>query len=162
MRYMIKQKMLSLGDSFDIKDDDGQSSFKVKGKLLSLRDKMILTDVDGKEVATITRKLISLQPTFLIHRHNKLEARLWKKRTLIRQKFGFDGPAMKGVTLQGNIWDSEYTFKRKGKSLAKVSRKFWSLSDTYGVHILDDDADIVMVMASAIALDMLRDEEAQG
>ena len=40
MRYAMKQKVLSLTDSFTIKDSDGNKVYQVKGKLLSIGDKL--------------------------------------------------------------------------------------------------------------------------
>jgi uncharacterized protein YxjI len=38
MRYQLKQKIWTLGDTFAIKDGDGNDVFLVKGKVFSIGD----------------------------------------------------------------------------------------------------------------------------
>ena len=56
--FVLKQKMWSLsGDSFDIKDHEGNIVYKVKGKALSLRDTMHVSDANDTKVAVLQKKL---------------------------------------------------------------------------------------------------------
>ena len=56
--FVLKQKMWSWsGDSFDIKDHEGNIVYKVKGKALSLRDTMHVSDANDTKVAVLQKKL---------------------------------------------------------------------------------------------------------
>lgn len=44
MRYVMRQKLLSFGDDFTIKDAEGRDVLYVDGKVLSLGDKLIFKD----------------------------------------------------------------------------------------------------------------------
>ena len=47
-RYQIQEKIFSLGDNFNIKDEVGQKVLTVRSKLFSLGDKLVLEDMAGK------------------------------------------------------------------------------------------------------------------
>jgi uncharacterized protein YxjI len=47
-RYQVREKILSVGDQFKIKDELGNDMFIVKSKILSIGDSLILEDTNGK------------------------------------------------------------------------------------------------------------------
>lgn len=49
-RYQIREKILSIGDQFKIKDEHGHDAFIVKSKVLSIGDHLVLEDTNGKLV----------------------------------------------------------------------------------------------------------------
>ena len=61
-RYMIKEKMWSLGNNFKIADENGEDAFFVKGKVFSWGDDLSLLDTAGVEQARIKQKLMSFLP----------------------------------------------------------------------------------------------------
>ncbi len=63
MRYVIREKFISVGDDSDITAEAGNLAFRVDGKVLTLRDTLVLRDPAGEEVARVHRKLIALRPT---------------------------------------------------------------------------------------------------
>jgi uncharacterized protein YxjI len=52
----MKQKLLSWGDDFTIKDENGTDTFFVDGKALSFGDKLSFQDMSGKELVYIEQK----------------------------------------------------------------------------------------------------------
>ena len=156
MRYVMKQKILTFTDDFTIRDTDGNPAYRVKGKLLSLRDQLIFRDLSGGKVATIRQKLISLSPRYRIYRDGDLQAEVKKRKlTLIREKFKVN---MKDGTpdleIKGNIFDHDYRFERRGRDVARVSKKWVALRDSYGVDI-NPDEDEVLILACAVIVDMI-------
>jgi hypothetical protein len=67
--YIIKAKLLSIGDDFDITDDSGRVAYHVDGKAFSMRNKLVIEDPAGQEVATIERHLVALRPD--VRRHHR-------------------------------------------------------------------------------------------
>ena len=47
-RYQVRGKILAIGDQFKIKDERDNDLFIVKSKLLSIGDTLILEDTNGK------------------------------------------------------------------------------------------------------------------
>src|SRR6187397_3002606 len=52
-RFLMRQKLLSIGDDFWIENDQGERAYKVNGKALRVRQTFVLEDVSGDEVAKI-------------------------------------------------------------------------------------------------------------
>ncbi|MFY9253631.1 MAG: LURP-one-related family protein [Fuerstiella sp.] len=154
MRYVIKQKWLTLGDKYSIRNENGDDVFYVNGRVFSFGDKLSLTDADGHELAFIAQKLLAWGPTYNIHVRGQHYATVKKKLfTLFRCRFEVDIPGPDDLVAQGSFLDHEYTFTRHGEHVASVSKKWFSWTDTYGVDIADGE-DEVLILASAIVIDL--------
>ncbi len=154
MRYVMKQKMLSFGSDFVIKDADGGEVFYVDGKALSIGDQLSFQDMVGNEVAFIRQKLLSWGPTYEVHRGGQLYAVIKKKFTFFRNQFLVDVPGPMDFAVQGDFVDHEYTFMCGGESVAVVSKQWFSWSDTYGVDVREGEDD-VLILSSAVVIDMV-------
>jgi len=160
MRYLMRQKMFSFGDDFTIKDGDGNDAFLVDGKVFAIGNKLTFEDVrTKKEIARIDQKLIALTPTYEIERDGKVVAVVKKSMfTLFSCKFTVDVPGPDDLEAKGDFMDHDYKFVRGGKTVARVSKKWFTLRDTYGVDI-DDDQDAVLILASTVVIDMACHED---
>ena len=49
-RFMMRQRMVAIGDDYWIEDDNGDRVFKVNGKVARVRDTWELEDPDGSRV----------------------------------------------------------------------------------------------------------------
>lgn len=109
----------------------------------------------GNELAFIQQKLLSWGPTYEISRNGELVATVKKKHfTLFRCKFSIDVPGSDNLEAQGSFLDYDYKFTRGNRTAAEVSKKWFSLRDTYGVEI-DDGEDAVLLLASTVVIDMV-------
>jgi hypothetical protein len=64
--YLLKEKLFSWGGDFSIKNEDGDTAFKVDGKVLTLRDKKVVYDGDQNKLCVIQAKLMSCRPEMQI------------------------------------------------------------------------------------------------
>ena len=155
MRYVMKQKLFCWGDDFRIKNDDGDDVFFVDGRAFSIGNKLSFQDMNGNELAFIRQKLLSWGPTYEITRGDELLAVVKKHLfTLFRCKFTVDVPGPADLEAQGSFMDMEYTFERGGRTVAEVSKRWFSFSDTYGVDINRGEDD-VLILASTVVIDMI-------
>ncbi len=155
MRYVLKQKLLSWGNDFRIRNEAGDEVYFVDGKVFSLRNRLAFEDMQGRELATIQKKLLSWGPTYEIYRDGKLSAVVKKKLfTLLRCKFTVDVPGPDDLEAQGSFLDYEYTFQRGSRVVAQVSKRWFSWTDTYGVEIHPGEDDVLM-LASAVVIDQI-------
>lgn len=156
MRYVMKQKILTLTDQFTIKDDKGKDVYQVKGKLISLGDKLSLRDMQDNELAVIKQEIISLVPSYRIYRDGDLQADVSKKLlTVLKDKFKVDmKDGSKDLQIIGNILDHEYRIKRGRDEVAHVSKKWISIRDNYGIEV-DEGEDDVLILACAVIVDMI-------
>ena len=151
----MRQRILSWGDDFAIRNADGEDAYYVDGKVFSFGDKLSFRDAQGNEAALIDQKLLALGPQYEIIRGGKTVAVVKKHLfTLLRARFTIDVPGPDDLEARGNFLDHEYTFDRAGREVARVSKKWFSFTDTYGIDI-DDQEDDVLILASAVVIDLV-------
>lgn len=155
-RYKIRQKLISIGDDFWIENQEGRKIFKVDGKALRLRKTLIFEDLKGNKLCQIQERLLPIKETMAIDGADGKQLAVVKKAFLtpLRDKWDVkvkDGP---DLDVQGNILDLEYSIKQGRDKIAQVSKKWFRLTDTYGVEI-DDGQNDVLILAVAIAIDMM-------
>ncbi len=159
MRFVLKQRLLSWGDDFYIKDENDHDVFFVDGKAFSFGDQLSFQDVTGNELAYIEQKLFTWGPTYEIYRNGQLKAVVKKEFfTFFRCVFTVDVPGPNDLIAEGDFWDHEYVFTRSGSVVAQVSKKWFAWSDTYGIEIAEDE-DAVLILASAVVIDQICHDE---
>ena len=141
MRYVLKQKLLSWGDDYYIRDGEGREMYFVDGKAISWGGQLSFKDMEGHELAFIKQKLLKLSPTYEIHRSGELAAVVKKELfALFHHRFTVDVPGPNDLEARGD------------REVATVSKRWFSLGDTYGVEIADGEDD-VLILASAVVVD---------
>ena len=154
MLYMMKQKFWSMGDDFTIRDQQGNDVFFVDGRAFSIGDKLSFQDMAGHELAYIAQKLLSFKKTYEIYRDNQLFANVVKEITFFRDQFSVDVPGPNDYEVNGNFLDHEFEFTRSGRTVARVSKTYFSWTDTYGIDIVDGEDDIT-ILATAVVIDLV-------
>jgi uncharacterized protein YxjI len=159
MRYVMREKLFAFGNDFTIKDESGRDCYFVDGKILTIKEKLSLQDMQGNELASIREKLFSWGKTFEIYKGNRRVATVKKKIfTLFRDVFDLEDTAAGELDATGDFFDHEYTFTRDGRTIATVSKRFFSWTDTYGIDIADGE-DEILILAAAVVIDMCSHEE---
>jgi uncharacterized protein YxjI len=154
MRFQMRQKLLSLADTYNITDADGAAVYCVEGKLISLGKQLSFQDMEQKELAFIRQKLLNWAPTYEIWHQGGLEAVVKKELfTFFHCVFHVqDTPGHDALVAEGNFNDHEYVFSRAGEAVATVSKQWFTIADSYGIE-MDDREDIVLVLACAVVID---------
>lgn len=155
-RYKITQKLLSIGDDFWIENQDGQKVFKVDGKTLRIRKTLAFEDADGNKLCQIKERLLSVRDTMVIEDPHGRDLAVIKKALIapLRDRWTVNIRNGPDLSVVGNILDREYSIKQKGKKVAEVSRKWFRITDTYGVEIAEGQEDVI-ILAVAVAIDMM-------
>jgi len=155
MRYVMRQKLLSLADNFTIKNEQEQDVFLVKGKVFSFGDKLSFQDLAGNELVFIDQRLLNWSPTYELWKGDKLLAVVKRELfSFIHHRFTVDVPGPNDLEAEGDFLDHEYTISRGGSVVATVSKRWFSWADTYGIEIADGEDD-VLVLATAVVVDMV-------
>jgi len=161
MRYVMKQKFWSWGDDFRIQNADGRDVFFVDGRAFSWGDKLSFQDMERRELAFIRQRLLAWGPTYEIESQGRLVAVVKKKLfTLLRCRFTVDVPGPDDLEAQGSFLDHEYNFTRHDQQVAQVSKRWFALTDTYGVDIAEGEDDL-LILATAVVIDMVCHQESK-
>lgn len=160
MRFILKERIFSLRESYYIRNEAGDNVLEVTGRLLSLRDKLTLRDMQGNEAATITSHLIALRSTYTIDRPGQPDATVKKDFiNILREGFSVDmAGGLPDLRIQGDILDHSYTISRQGNTIAQVSKKWISLRDSYVIDI-EEGEDATLLLACAIVVDRISHED---
>jgi uncharacterized protein YxjI len=159
MRYVIRERFFRLGEDSDITDDQGRPVYHVDGQVLTLHNTLIVRDMAGNEVAKVERQLIALRPTYHISRPGAAPATV--RKHLISpfvDRFTIDLPGTHDLSVTGSLLEHEYTIARDGQTVAVVSKRWLSLTETYGVDVAAGQDD-VLILAATLALDLAQDRE---
>jgi uncharacterized protein YxjI len=152
-RYRMRQHLLSIGEDFTIEDEQGKPAFKVDGKVLRIRETFEITRMDGTEVATIREKKLAIRDSMNILRGGETVATV--KKALIApfgDRFRVEVKGGEDLEVKGEILDHDYEIRRGGQTVGRISRKWFTLRDTYGIDIAPGE-DEGIVLAIAVALD---------
>jgi uncharacterized protein YxjI len=150
----MKQKLVSFGDDFYIKDENGNNVFFVDGKVFSIGNQLSFKDLNGNELVHIQQKVLAWGPTYELYQGDQRRAVVRRDLfSLFRHRFTVDVPGPDDLEAEGNLLDLEYTLSRGEQQVATVSKKWFSWSDTYGVDIADGEDD-VLILASTVVIDM--------
>lgn len=158
-RYRMRQKIFALGQDFFIENEQGQNAFKVDGKVLRLRDTLYFKDMQGNTLCQIQQKIARIRETMDVDGPDGRAVASVRKAliTPLRDRWTVkigDGP---DLSAQGNILNHEYTISDGSRKVAEISKKWFRLSDTYGVEVAPDQNDVV-ILAVTVAIDMMAHE----
>lgn len=157
MTYQIKEKLFSIGNQFSILDEAGREAFYVKSQVFSWGKKLSFQDAAGMEIARIHQKVASWQPRYHILKGETQVAEILKKFTFFKPVFDMTLHGKGHVQINGNLVAHEFEFSHQGRSIANVSKKYWSWSDTYGVSIAEGEDDVVFLAACIVIDQVLHD-----
>jgi uncharacterized protein YxjI len=152
----MRQNLVAIGDDFAIENEGGQKVYQVDGKILRIRDTLHFKDMAGKLLCQIKERLIAITDSMTVEDGDgKVLASIHKAlisplvdRFVVRVKNGPD------LHVSGNLLDYEYDIKDGRDKVAEISKKWFRITDTYGVEIAPGQNE-VLILAITVAVDML-------
>ncbi|MBC2865959.1 LURP-one-related/scramblase family protein [Streptomyces mexicanus] len=160
MRFLVRDRILGIGDDYWIEDEHGTKVFLVDGKAMRLRDTFELKDAQGRVLIDIHQKMFSLRDTMVIERDGQALAKIRRKRlSLLRNHYRVSLVDGTELDVSGKILDREFAVEYDGELLAVISRRWLSVVDTYGVDVVRDDADPALLIAVAVCVIHLAEKE---
>jgi uncharacterized protein YxjI len=157
--YVIRERMFRMGEDSDITDEAGQLVLHVDGKVMSLHNRLVLQDPSGREAGQVHRKLAALRPTYELTIGGKDVAEVRKHLfTPFGERFTIDVHGAGDMEISGDLLGHEFTIERDGQTVATVSRRWLSVTDSYAVDVAPGE-DTVLILASVLALDLALDAE---
>jgi uncharacterized protein YxjI len=153
-RYMMREKMFSIGDDFWIETEGGDRAFKVDGKALRIRETLVVESPSGEELFTIQEKKLSVRDKMEVERGGTTVATIKKALVGIRDRYSIEVEGGGDLSAKGNVVDHEYKIERDGDKVAEVSKRWLRVRDTYGIEVApgEDDA---LILAVTICIDRM-------
>jgi uncharacterized protein YxjI len=154
MKYLLKQKLISFGDDFDVLDEQGRKAFYFDSKTGGFTAKIIVLSDKGEQLAVIKKKMFSFRPTYIVKKDGKELARIFKKAFSFRKSFIVDIPGPNDITVNGKFVEHGYLFYQDGRQIAEVSKKWFTGKDTYGVDI-ENPNNTLLILCASVIIDIL-------
>ena len=160
MRYLVRERLFDIKDDFWVTDEDGRRVFFVNARLVSLHHTLVLEDAAGRKLASIKHKLLTFTDAINIEHDGVVVATVHRAvfsplhhRAYIDLHDG--GDRLEAV---GNIIDKDFEIRDGGQVVARISRKWFTIRDAYGVDVAPGQND-AFIIAIAVCLDRIHHDE---
>ena len=113
-----------------------------------------MDDLQGNEVARVHRRLVALMATYEIDFPDVPGPTEVHRRfsNPLRPKWTISQPGQPDLTMTGNFFGHDFSIEKDGQEVASVSKKWVSLTDSYGVDIADGQNDL-LILCGVLALE---------
>jgi len=149
MRLMIKQRVFSWGDKFDIYDEEGNVRFFVKGELFSFGHQLHVFDTRDNEIGSVHEVIFSFPKQFEIVMGGCQQGTITKQFTFFKQEYDID---FNGWYVEGDFLDWNYEVYSNGRPIIHINKEWLAWGDTYTIDI-ENPADELMAVMLVVAID---------
>jgi len=157
-RLKVRERLFAFGDDFWVENARGQRAYLVDGKALRVRDTLLFKDMQGQERYKLQEKMVRVRDTMTLYNADGSDAATIKKAliTPLRDRYTVDLPGRGGLETQGNILHHEYTIDQAGRTVARISKSWFRVRDTYGIEVVPNTVDPLLIVALSVAIDMIQ------
>lgn len=138
MDFIVKQRIFSLADNFDIRDESGQAHYIIEGKLFSLGKKLNIYDMDRNHLIFIEEKIFKILPEYFLYQGEEMVAKVKRQLTFFKPRVDINS-IYGDFTIKGSVLAYSFYIEKDGRVVAQISKGLLTLSDTYTVSIGDDE-----------------------
>ena len=148
MKLLIKQRLFSWTDSYDIYDENMNTKYTAKADFFALGHRIRFFDSYGGEIGYISEKLLRLFAEFDVFIGGRRYGSIKKKFSFFTPKYDID---YNGWRIEGDFLGWDYNvISPSGSVVAHISKELLHLTDTYAIDIADpsDEIDVLMLVAA--------------
>jgi uncharacterized protein YxjI len=162
--FTIDQRLLSIRNTYVVKDRNGQQLGFVKQEFVSWGPKFWFEDNAGVHLGEVDGKVMTIHHEYEIKdKNDQLKGKVKKK---ILKLFGSewwmeDSAGQEVARINGNIVHHTYDIVTPDKktTIAKVHLNWATIRDEYCIEIVKEDFDALLVLGYAIAMDNVEHSE---
>ena len=149
MQLLIKQRVFSWTDTYDVYDEKEEQKYFVKAEIFTLRHQIHVYDKGGNEVGVVKQRLLTPLSAFDIEIGGKEFGSVQKEFSFFKPRYELD---YNGWRCEGDFLAWEYDVYEACSVAVHISKKPFKWGDTYVLDILDPK-DEIMALMLAIAID---------
>lgn len=150
MRYQMQRKFAFIEGKYTVQDESGKDVFAIRGKF---GKGFSFEDSAGHQLASMERKSRFLRRTYVLIRDGQTAATV-RQRFAFRPRFSVTLAGGSQLEITGDLTAHEYDLSRNGLPAAHISKKWFSLADTYGVEV-GEDVDPILALSLTVILDLM-------
>lgn len=149
MKLLIKQRVFSWTDTYDVYDEQGEPKYFVKAEFFSLGHRIHVYNRNGQEIGMIQEKLLTMMPKFEVKVMGKYAGVIEKRFTFFKPKYEID---YNGWRVEGDFLGWEYDVMSGCSAVMHISKELLHWGDTYVIHFQNPE-DEIMGLLLVIAID---------
>lgn len=149
MKLLIKQRVFSWTDTYDVYDESGAVKYFVKAEFFPLGHILHVYDAAEREAGVIRQKLLSLLPVFEIEVDGRTVGRIEKRISLFWPKYDID---YNGWRAEGDFMGWEYDVYSGRGTVAHITKEMFHWGDTYVIDYPDPEDELTALLL-VIAID---------
>lgn len=149
MKLLIKQRVFSWSDTYDIYDEQGNVRYFVKAEIFALGHQIHVYDANRNELAVIHQRLLTFLPAFEIEIDGRIVGTIQKKFTLFRPQYEID---YNDWRVEGDFLGWDYDVYSGCSSVIHISKELLHWGDTYTIEFANPEDELQGILL-VIAID---------
>ena len=150
MELLIKQRVFSWTDSYDVYDENGQPRYFVKAEFLTLGHQIHVYDTQtGRELGSIHQRLLTFLPAFEVVLNGRTVGSVRKRFSLLFPRYDVD---YRDWSVEGDLLNWDYEVTRGSETVMTISKELLHWGDTYTLRY-QTPADELPGLLLVIAID---------
>jgi uncharacterized protein YxjI len=160
--FVLKKKLLSLRQHYDLEDRSGTKLGEADGNLFQFPAKFVVMDTAGTELMHLEGKVLSLRDQFTFFDPAGAELGTIKKKILkpIGEEYWIEKDGVEMMRIYGNFTEHDYKMEVNGVQVASVHKKWFSVRDQLGVSITGE-VDHRVIIGAVIVIEHVEVVERQ-
>ena len=152
MKLLIKQRVFSWTDTYDVYDYMGEPKYYVKAEFFSFGHSLHIYRHDtDEEIGHIKEKIFTFLPAAEIYVGGSFLGTIRKEFTFFVPKYTID---YNGWDIEGDFLGWEYEVRSPRGTVASISKQLFRFGDTYEIDI-EDPSDELDALLTVITIDMM-------
>ena len=158
-KLLIKQKVFSWTDQYDVYDEMGNPRYFVKADMFTIGHRIrVYEKASGREIGLIQEKLFRILREFEISINGVSQGAIKKQFTFFFPKYDID---YKGWKLEGDFMEWNYSIYEGQRLVVKIEKQLFHWGDTYVLDFADPNDEVPALMV-AIAMDAAKCSESNN
>lgn len=150
MELLIKQRVFSWTDTYDVYDETGEARYYVEAEFLTLGHQIHVYDKrSGREVGSIHQRFFTFMPTFDITIGGREYGSVSKEFSFLLPRYHVD---FQGWDVEGDVFNWDYRVTQGSREIMSISRELFRWGDTYVLRY-GNPADEMPGLLLVIAID---------
>lgn len=150
MKLLIKQRVFSWTDTYDVYDEYETPRYFVKAEFLSLGHKIhVYHKQTGREVGAIREKLLTFMPKFEIEVNGQVMGVIEKQFTFLRPKYEIN---YNGWQVEGDFLGWNYDVMSGSSAVMHIQKELFRWGDTYVIDYQNPEDELLGLLL-VIAID---------
>ena len=159
MQLLIKQRVFSWTDSYDVYDERGEARYFVKAEFFALGHQIHVYDkATGRELGSVHQRLFSFLPTFEVVINGQVMGTVQKQFSLFTPRYQVD---YRGWDVEGDFMSWDYSVLRGSREVMTISKELFHWGDTYVLRY-ENPADEIPGLLLVIAIDAANCDRNRG